>query len=163
MFAEPMLVEPIVKLERLAQSGRRMIGSSKTRCEAGFRSRDRPILRNSLLFWSFLIPASNDEPHFGPIGPPQKQLPLIDAALNYRTGLPIFRQHFMRVPRLALCNHNGSRGADSNLEVRIFMIDGSVDHPVYNPVSRLSLGSDDGQRHGTALDRKRARSQAREQ
>jgi len=90
-------------------------------------------------------------------------MPLIDAALNYRTGFPIFRQHFMRVPRLALCNHNGSRGADSNLEVRIFMIDGSVDHPVYNPVSRLSLGSDDGQRQGTALDRKRARSQAREQ
>lgn len=90
-------------------------------------------------------------------------MPLVDAALNYRTGLPIFRQHFMRVPRLALCNHHDSRGTDSNFEVRIFMIDGSVDHPVYDPVTRLSLGSDDSQRQGTTLDRKRARSQSNEQ
>jgi len=51
---------------------------------------------------------------------------LINAALNSRTGLPVFRQHFMRVPRLALPYDHGSGRSDRNFKVRIFMVKGSV-------------------------------------
>ena len=84
----------------------------------------------------------NDEPHFGPIGPPQKQMMLINAALNSRTGLPVLRQHFMCVPRLALPYDHGAGRSDRNFEVRIFMVKGSVYYPVYDPITRLNLGPD---------------------
>src|SRR4029077_7852555 len=73
--------------------------------------------------------ACNDEPHFGPVRPPQEQMMFINAALNSRTGLPVLRQHFMRVPRLALPHDHGSGRSNRNFEIRIFMVKGSVYYP----------------------------------
>ena len=67
---------------------------------------------------------------------------LIDAALNFRSGLPVLRQHFMCVPRLALPYDHGSGRSDRNFKVRIFMVKGSVYHPVYDPITGLKLGPD---------------------
>ena len=65
---------------------------------------------------------------------------LINAALNSRTGLPVLREHFMRVPRLALPYDHSSGRSDRNFEVRIFMVKGSVYYPVHDPIARLNLG-----------------------
>ena len=67
---------------------------------------------------------------------------LINAALNSCTGLPILRQHFMHVPRLALPYDHGSGRSDRNFKIRIFMVKGSVYYPVYDPITRLKLGPD---------------------
>src|SRR5882724_4648185 len=83
---------------------------------------------------------------------------LINAALNSRTGLPVLRQHFMCVPRLALPDDHGSGRSDRNFEIRIFMVKGSIYYPVYDPITRLKLGPDNGQWEITAFDGKGARS-----
>jgi len=87
----------------------------------------------------------------------------INAALNSRTGLPVLRQHFMCVPRLALPNDHGSGRSDRNFEIWIFMVKGSVYYPVYDPITRLKLGPDYRECEISALDRKGARSQPQEQ
>jgi hypothetical protein len=87
----------------------------------------------------------------------------VNAALNYRTGFPIFRQHFVCVPRLAFRNDHSSGRSDRNFEVRIFMVDGGVYYPVYDPITRLLLRTDDRQSEITALDRKSGCSRAQEQ
>jgi hypothetical protein len=68
---------------------------------------------------------------------------LINAALNSRTGLPVLRQHFMCVPRLALPYDHGAVRSDRNFKIRIFMVKGSVYYPVYDSITRLNLGPDD--------------------
>jgi len=83
---------------------------------------------------------------------------LINATLNSRTGLPVLRQHFMCVPRLALPYNHGSGRSDCNFKIRIFMVKGSVDYPVYDPIPRLKLGPDYRELEITAFDRKGARS-----
>jgi hypothetical protein len=67
---------------------------------------------------------------------------LINPALNSRTGLPVFRQRLMCVPRLALPYDHGSGRSDSNFKVRIFTVQGSVYYPVYDAITRLNLGPD---------------------
>jgi hypothetical protein len=67
---------------------------------------------------------------------------LINAALNSSTGLPVLRQHFMCVPRLALPYDQGSSRSDRNFKIRIFMVKGSVYHPVHDPIARLKIGPD---------------------
>jgi hypothetical protein len=62
---------------------------------------------------------------------------LINAALNPRTGLPVLRQHFMRVPRLVLPYDHGSCRSDRNFKIWIFMVKGSVYYPVHDPIPRL--------------------------
>jgi hypothetical protein len=68
---------------------------------------------------------------------------LINAALNSRPWLPVLRQHFMCVPRLALPYDHGPGSSDRNFKVRIFVVKGSVYYPVYDPITRLKLGPDD--------------------
>ena len=82
----------------------------------------------------------------------------INAALNSRTGLPVLRQHFMRVPRLALSYDHGSGHSNRNFEIRIFMVKRSVYYPVYDPIPRLKLGADYREWEISAFDRKGARS-----
>ncbi len=84
---------------------------------------------------------------------------LINAALNSRSWLPVFGQHFMRVPRLALRYHHGSRRSDRNFKIRIFMVKRSVYYPVHHPIPRLKLGPDYREWEITAFDRKGIRSQ----
>jgi hypothetical protein len=67
---------------------------------------------------------------------------LINAALNSRTGLPVLREHFMCVPRLALPYDHSSGGSDRDFKVRIFMVKGSVYYPVHDPITRLNLCPD---------------------
>ena len=67
---------------------------------------------------------------------------LINTALNSCTGLPVLRQHFMCVPRLALPYDHGSGRSDCNFKIRIFMVKGGVYYPVYDPITRLKLGPD---------------------
>jgi len=67
---------------------------------------------------------------------------LINAPLDPRTRLPVLRQHFMCVPRLALPYDHGSGRSDRNFKVRIFMVKGSVYYPVHDPIPRLNLGPD---------------------
>jgi len=62
---------------------------------------------------------------------------LINAALNSRTRHPVFRQHFMCVPRLALPYDHGSSRSDGNFKIRIFMVKRGVYYPVYDPIPRL--------------------------
>src|ERR1017187_6669968 len=133
MFVEPSLSNPVVKVER------------------------------PLLFGRHLGAAGNDEPLFGPAGWPQEQMSPVNAALNYRARLPVLRQHFPGVPRLAFPHDHGSGRSNRNFEVRIFMVDGGVYYPVYDPITRLSLSPDDGQREMAAFDRKGAGSRTQEQ
>ncbi len=65
---------------------------------------------------------------------------LINAALNSRTGLPVLREHFMCVPRLALPYDHSSGRSNRNFKIRIFMVKGSVYYPVHDPITRLNLG-----------------------
>jgi len=67
---------------------------------------------------------------------------LINAALNSRTWLPVLRQHFIRVPRLALPYDHGSGRSDRNFKVRIFMVKGSVYYPIYDSITRFLLRPD---------------------
>src|SRR5260370_40802172 len=83
--------------------------------------------------------------------------------LTPRTGLPVLRQRFMCVPRLALAYDHGSGRSDRNFKIRIFLVKGSVYYPVYDPVTRLKLGPDDREWEISAFDRKGARSQPQEQ
>jgi len=62
---------------------------------------------------------------------------LINAPLNSRTGLPVLRKHFMCVPRLALPYDHGSGRSDRNFKIWIFMVKGSIYHPVHDPIPRL--------------------------
>ena len=88
---------------------------------------------------------------------------LIHTPLNPRTGLPVLRQHFMCVPRLALAYDHGSGRSDRNFKIRIFMVKRSVYCPVYDPITRLKLGPDYREWEISAFDRKGARSQFQEQ
>jgi hypothetical protein len=67
---------------------------------------------------------------------------LINAPLNSRTGLPVLRQHFMCVPRLALPYDHGSGRSDRNFKVRIFVVKRSVYYPVYDSITRFLLRPD---------------------
>jgi hypothetical protein len=87
----------------------------------------------------------------------------VNVPLHYRAGLPAFRQHFVRAPRLAFPHDHGSSRSDRNFEIRIFMVDGGVYYPVHDPITRFSLNPDDGQWEITAFDRKGAGSQTQEQ
>ena len=87
----------------------------------------------------------------------------INAPLNSRTGLPVLRQHFMCVSRLALPYDHGSGRSDRNFEVRIFVVKGSVYYPVYDSITRLKLGPDYREWEISAFDRKGARSQSQGQ
>ena len=67
---------------------------------------------------------------------------LINAALNSRARLPVFRQRFMCVARLALPHDHSSGRSDRNFKIRIFMIKGSVYYPVDDPITRLLFRPD---------------------
>jgi hypothetical protein len=62
---------------------------------------------------------------------------LIHTPLNSRSWLPVIRQHFMCVPRLALRYHHGPGRSNRNFKIRIFMVKGSVYYPVHDPIPRL--------------------------
>jgi hypothetical protein len=68
----------------------------------------------------------------------------IHPALNDYAGLPVPRQHFPMVSRLAFRHKYSVSDSNSNFKVWIFVINGGIDYVVYDPIPRFLLDADDG-------------------